>query len=94
MLRHRNTWRSSGPDNIGTSVLKTYSKELAPSWQAILFTRHTHCPHSLEDFTHIIPLPNKPCPKGCKNFGLAALTIINISISEYISEVMLGNHLK
>ena len=78
MFRRHNAWRSSGPQNITASVLKTYSKELAPLCQPIFqhrLTIHTLSTQS-EKTSRFIPLPNKPCPKGYKDFGLAALTSI------------------
>lgn len=52
--QNHNARKSTSPDNIRPSILKTYSEELAPVWQPIFqHSLDTHTvPHSLEKFTH------------------------------------------
>lgn len=54
-FQHLSAPESTGPDNITASILKTYSKELAPVWQPKFqysLDTHTHSPHSLENLMH------------------------------------------
>ena len=48
---HLNARKSTGPDNITASVLKTYSEEFAHVWQPIFQSLDPHCPHCLENLT-------------------------------------------
>lgn len=90
VFRHLNGRKSTGPDNINASILKTYSEELAPVWQPIFqHSLDTHTLPTAWKTSHIIPLPKKPCSKECNDFRPVALTsVLMKSLERIISHVL------